>query len=73
MNGKYLNCVLVNEQYHEASVELKSLRLINKILQEETKSLRSQKEEIKASREELCSPFKREKTRGLQCSGDVNA
>jgi hypothetical protein len=41
LNGKYVNCVLVNEQYHEASVELKSLRLINKILQEETKSLRS--------------------------------
>jgi len=22
MNGKYVNCVLVNEQYHEASAEL---------------------------------------------------
>jgi hypothetical protein len=41
MNG---NCVLVSEKYHEASVELKSLCLINKMLQEGIKYLRSQEE-----------------------------
>jgi superfamily I DNA and RNA helicase len=64
MNGNCINCVLVNEQYHEESVELKSLHLINKMLQEGIKSLRSQEEEIKVSRKS-CTAHLRERKQGV--------
>jgi hypothetical protein len=39
--------VLINVEYQEASVELKSLQLINNLFQEEIKILRGQQEDVK--------------------------
>jgi len=49
-NGNCVNCMLINEKYQEASVELKSLRLINNMLHEEIKTLGNQQEDNKALR-----------------------
>jgi hypothetical protein len=46
---------------------LKSLRLINNMLHEETKILRNQQDD-KALREESFSPCKKKKAIGVQCS-----
>jgi len=45
INGNCVNCMLMNERYQEAFVELKSLRLINNMLHEEIKILRNQQED----------------------------
>ena len=42
INGNCVNCVLMNQKYQEAFVELKSFQLINNMLHEEIKTLRSQ-------------------------------
>jgi len=44
INGNCVNCMLTNEKYQVAFVELKSLRLINNMLHEEIKILRNQQE-----------------------------
>jgi len=41
LNGKCGNCVLMNHKYQEAFVDLKSLQLINTMLQEEIKTEQS--------------------------------
>ena len=68
MNGNCVNCVLMSEKYQEASMELKSLRLINNMLHEEIKILKSQQEDIKALRETTFSLCKQEKAIGVKCS-----
>jgi hypothetical protein len=60
--------MLMNEKYQVASVELKSLRLINNMLHEEIKILRNQQEDDKALREESFNPCKKKKAIGVQCS-----
>jgi hypothetical protein len=60
----------MNDKYQEASVELKSLRLINSMLHEELKTLRNQQE---ALREESFSRHKKKKASGVQCSSVVSA
>jgi hypothetical protein len=47
INGNCVNCVLMNDKYQEASVELKSLRLINSMLHEEIKTLRNQQDALR--------------------------
>jgi len=49
-NGKCVNCVLMNDKYQEASVQLISLRLINNMFHEEINILRNQQEDIKTLR-----------------------
>jgi len=73
MNGNCVNRVLMNKKYQAASVGLKYLRLINNMLHEEIKILRSQQEDIRALREETFSPCKTEKVTGGQCSSVVSA
>ena len=46
MNHNCVICVLINEKYQETSEELKSLSLINNMLHEEIKILRSKQEDI---------------------------
>ena len=48
INGNCVNCVLMNQQYQEALVELKSLQLIKHLLDKEIKTLRSQREDAKS-------------------------
>jgi hypothetical protein len=62
----------MNEKYQEASVELKSLRLITNILHEEIKTLRNQQEDYKACREGPFSQCKDKKASGVQCSSVVS-
>ena len=54
----------MNQKYQEASVELNSTQLINNMLREEIKTLRSQREDVKTF---IKKPI------GGQCSGDVSA
>jgi hypothetical protein len=63
----------MNENYQEASVELKSLRLINNVFHEEIKTLRNQEEDNKALREGSFSQCKKKKVSSLQCSSVVSA
>ena len=65
---KCVNCVLMNEQYQEASVKLITLRLINNMFHEEIKNLRS-----KALREQTFSPCKKKKAIFVQCSSVMSA
>jgi hypothetical protein len=58
----------MNDKYQGASVELKTLRLINNMLHEEIKILRNQQEDDKALREESFSPCKKKNAIGVQCS-----
>ena len=70
---KCVKCVLTNEQYQEASVELISMRLINNMFHEEIKILRSQQEDIKALREQTFSPRKKKKAIVVQCTSVMSA
>jgi len=70
---KCVKCVLINEQYQEASVKLISLRLINNMFHEEIKNLRSQQEDIKALREQTFSPRKKKKATVVQCTSVMSA
>ena len=49
LNGNCENCVLMNHKYQEAFVELKSLQLINSMLHEEIKTLKSQLDDTRTS------------------------
>ena len=72
INGNCVHYMLMNEKYQEASVELKSLRLINNMLHKEIKILRDQQEDNKGLMEESFSPCKKKKVTVVQCSSDVS-
>jgi hypothetical protein len=72
-SGNCANCMLMNEKYQEAIVELKSLRVITNMLHEEIKTLRNQKEDNKACREGTFNQHKDKKANGVQCSRVVSA
>ena len=70
---KCVKCVLINEQYQEASVKLIPLRLINNTFHEEIKILWSPQEDIKALREHTFSPRKKKKAIVVQCTSVMSA
>jgi len=65
--------MLMNGKYREASVELKSLRLINNMLLEEIKISRNQPEDNKVFRAGSFSWSIEKKASGMRCSSVVSA
>ena len=69
INENCVNCTLINGIYQEVLMELKSLRLITNILQEEIKTLRNQHEDKEALRKGAFSRCKNKKR--VKCSVQV--
>ena len=67
-----VNCTLINGIYQEVLMELKSLRLITNILQEEIKTLRNQHEDKEALRNAAFGRCKNKKVSEVQCSSAMS-